>query len=77
MLQMWPVRAPRPVAEKLLTNTPLLTGQRVLDGLFPAVLGGASSPCCPAPAERAEKKAQVGKKRSKRWLSWKMGWKEV
>lgn len=41
MLQMWPVRAPRPVAEKLLTNTPLLTGQRVLDGLFPAVLGGA------------------------------------
>eukprot|EP00884_Botryococcus_braunii_P023521 jgi/Botrbrau1/9853/Bobra.0313s0022.1 len=40
MLQMWPVRAPRPVAEKLLTNTPLLTGQRVLDGLFPAVLGG-------------------------------------
>lgn len=40
MLQLWPVRAPRPVAQKMLANTPLLTGQRVLDGLFPAVLGG-------------------------------------
>lgn len=43
MLQMWPVRAPRPVAKKMLANTPLLTGQRVLDGLFPAVLGGTCS----------------------------------
>ena len=40
MLQLWPVRAPRPVAQKLLANTPLLTGQRVLDALFPGVLGG-------------------------------------
>jgi len=40
MLQAWPVRAPRPVASKLLASTPLLTGQRVLDGLFPSVLGG-------------------------------------
>ena len=40
MLQLWPVRAPRPVAQKMLANTPLLTGQRVLDGLFPGVLGG-------------------------------------
>lgn len=40
MLQLWPVRSPRPVAQKLLANTPLLTGQRVLDGLFPGVLGG-------------------------------------
>ena len=40
MLQLWPVRAPRPVAQKLLASTPLLTGQRVLDGMFPAVLGG-------------------------------------
>ena len=44
MLQMWPVRSPRPVAQKLLANTPLLTGQRVLDALFPSVLGGA--PLC-------------------------------
>lgn len=40
MLQTWPVRSPRPVAQKLLANTPLLTGQRVLDALFPSVLGG-------------------------------------
>jgi len=40
MLQTWPVRQPRPVAEKLAANYPLLTGQRVLDALFPCVLGG-------------------------------------
>ena len=43
MLQMWPVRSPRPVAQKMLANTPLLTGQRVLDALFPSVLGGEAS----------------------------------
>lgn len=36
----WPVRNPRPVMEKLAPNQPLLTGQRVLDSLFPSVLGG-------------------------------------
>ncbi|KAG0623245.1 hypothetical protein M758_3G159100 [Ceratodon purpureus] len=40
MLQAWPVRTPRPVAEKLAADTPLLTGQRILDALFPSVLGG-------------------------------------
>lgn len=40
MLQTWPVRTPRPVAKKLPADTPLLTGQRVLDALFPSVLGG-------------------------------------
>ena len=40
MRQLWPVRTPRPVAKKHLANTPLLTGQRVLDVLFPGVLGG-------------------------------------
>eukprot|EP00879_Flechtneria_rotunda_P001565 GHRR01001724.1.p1 GENE.GHRR01001724.1~~GHRR01001724.1.p1 ORF type:complete len:616 (+),score=222.24 GHRR01001724.1:185-2032(+) len=43
MMHMWPVRSPRPVAQKLLADTPLLTGQRVLDALFPAVLGGTCS----------------------------------
>lgn len=37
MLQVWPVRQPRPVSEKLPANHPLLTGQRVLDSLFPYV----------------------------------------
>eukprot|EP00217_Crustomastix_stigmatica_P016263 CAMPEP_0183799250 /NCGR_PEP_ID=MMETSP0803_2-20130417/21095_1 /TAXON_ID=195967 /ORGANISM="Crustomastix stigmata, Strain CCMP3273" /LENGTH=613 /DNA_ID=CAMNT_0026043947 /DNA_START=31 /DNA_END=1872 /DNA_ORIENTATION=- len=40
MKQDWPVRTPRPVAQKLPANEALLTGQRVLDGLFPSVLGG-------------------------------------
>lgn len=35
MLQVWPVRQPRPCSEKLPANHPLLTGQRVLDALFP------------------------------------------
>jgi len=35
MMHMWPVRSPRPVAEKLVGDHPLLTGQRVLDALFP------------------------------------------
>eukprot|EP00919_Chromeraceae_sp_WS-2016_P073267 GHVR01173248.1.p1 GENE.GHVR01173248.1~~GHVR01173248.1.p1 ORF type:complete len:448 (+),score=88.14 GHVR01173248.1:82-1425(+) len=36
----WPVRNPRPCLEKLPGNECLLTGQRVLDCLFPSVLGG-------------------------------------
>lgn len=35
MMQIWPVRSPRPVIEKLAADYPLLTGQRVLDALFP------------------------------------------
>ncbi|KAN0042620.1 hypothetical protein ACTA71_011429 [Dictyostelium dimigraforme] len=40
MVHNWPVRSPRPVIEKLPCNFPLLTGQRVLDSLFPCVQGG-------------------------------------
>lgn len=40
MSHYWPVRQPRPVAEKFPGSNPLLTGQRVLDCLFPSVLGG-------------------------------------
>jgi len=36
----WPVRTPRPCIEKLPASEPLLTGQRVLDALYPSVLGG-------------------------------------
>ncbi|XP_023288381.1 V-type proton ATPase catalytic subunit A-like [Orussus abietinus] len=43
MLQVWPVRRARPVSEKLPANHPLLTGQRVLDGLFPCVQGGTTA----------------------------------
>lgn len=37
MMQLWPVRAPRPVAEKQTADHPLITGQRILDALFPYV----------------------------------------
>ncbi|CAO3648834.1 unnamed protein product [Cunninghamella echinulata] len=43
MKQLWAVRSPRPVAEKLTANHPLLTGQRVLDSLFPCVQGGTTA----------------------------------
>ncbi|XP_075301169.1 V-type proton ATPase catalytic subunit A-like isoform X3 [Opisthocomus hoazin] len=43
MLQVWPVRQSRPVAEKLPACHPLLTGQRVLDALFPCVQGGTTA----------------------------------
>ncbi|XP_022670783.1 V-type proton ATPase catalytic subunit A-like isoform X1 [Varroa destructor] len=43
MMQVWPVRQPRPTAEKLAANHPLLTGQRVLDALFPCVQGGTTA----------------------------------
>ncbi|ONH69838.1 V-type proton ATPase catalytic subunit A [Cyberlindnera fabianii] len=45
MFHTWPVRVPRPVAEKLSADYPLLTGQRVLDALFPCVQGGTT--CIP------------------------------
>ncbi|KAK6200444.1 vacuolar H+-ATPase V1 sector, subunit A [Scheffersomyces amazonensis] len=45
MMHTWPVRVPRPVAEKLSADYPLLTGQRVLDALFPCVQGGTT--CIP------------------------------
>lgn len=45
MMHTWPVRIPRPVSEKLSADYPLLTGQRVLDALFPCVQGGTT--CIP------------------------------
>jgi V/A-type H+/Na+-transporting ATPase subunit A len=36
----WPVRRPRPYAERLVTDVPLHTGQRVIDLLFPVPRGG-------------------------------------
>eukprot|EP00052_Salpingoeca_macrocollata_P004912 m.44291 g.44291 ORF g.44291 m.44291 type:complete len:611 (+) comp14539_c0_seq1:975-2807(+) len=43
MIQVWPVRMMRPTSEKLAGNHPLLTGQRVLDALFPCVQGGTTA----------------------------------
>lgn len=43
MMQKWPVRVPRPVLEKYQPSTPLITGQRVLDTMFPIAKGGAAA----------------------------------
>lgn len=40
MLQQWPIRKARPVKERLLPQIPLITGQRVIDTLFPLAKGG-------------------------------------
>jgi V/A-type H+-transporting ATPase subunit A len=43
MSQHWPVRLPRPVAARLASDEPMLTGQRILDCLFPIARGGTAS----------------------------------
>jgi len=43
MMQTWGVRTPRPSTEKMQANHPLVTGQRVLDALFPTVQGGTTA----------------------------------
>jgi len=43
MMQKWPVRVPRPVREKMQPDIPLVTGQRVLDTMFPLAKGGAAA----------------------------------
>ena len=41
LTSVWPVRRPRPFRERLAAGAPLLTGQRVVDVLFPVVKGGS------------------------------------
>ncbi len=41
--QRWPVRRGRPYRQRLLPTEPLITGQRVLDALFPLAKGGAAA----------------------------------
>jgi V/A-type H+-transporting ATPase subunit A len=43
LAQTWPVRRPRPVAERLRASAPLVTGQRVLDLLFPIARGSSAA----------------------------------
>jgi V/A-type H+-transporting ATPase subunit A len=43
MLQRWPVRRPRPYRSRRGATEPLITGQRVLDTLFPLAKGGAAA----------------------------------
>ncbi|MDH3314501.1 MAG: V-type ATP synthase subunit A [Betaproteobacteria bacterium] len=43
MSHIWPVRKPRPIVERLPVAGPLLTGQRILDALFPVAQGGKAT----------------------------------
>jgi V/A-type H+-transporting ATPase subunit A len=42
MMQKWPVRTPRPYQQKYAPDTPLVTGTRILDFLFPLAKGGTA-----------------------------------
>jgi len=43
MMQKWPVRKERPYREKLSPTEPLITGQRIIDTLFPIASGGVAA----------------------------------
>lgn len=43
LCQQWPIRQPRPIRERLYSNIPLITGQRVIDTLFPVAKGGTAA----------------------------------
>ena len=43
LMQLWPVRVPRPYNKKLGPDIPLVTGTRTLDGLFPIAKGGTAA----------------------------------
>ncbi|MEG0979685.1 MAG: V-type ATP synthase subunit A [Oscillospiraceae bacterium] len=43
LMQKWPVRVGRPYSKKLNPNRPLITGQRVIDAMFPIAKGGVAA----------------------------------
>ena len=43
MVQKWPIRRPRPSAKRFPVSQPLVTGQRILDTLFPIAKGGTAA----------------------------------
>ena len=52
LCQQWPIRTARPVQQRLTPTIPLITGQRVMDTLFPIAKGGtAAIPAASAPAK--------------------------
>lgn len=61
MLQKWPVRYARPVAEKLNPAEPMITGQRVIDTLFPVMKGGAAAVPGPFGAGKTVVQHQIAK----------------
>ena len=43
LMHSWPVRSPRPNREKVPSDTPLITGQRIIDFFFPIAKGGTAA----------------------------------
>lgn len=43
MMQRWPIRVPRPVHNRIPASVPLVTGQRILDTMFPIAKGGTAA----------------------------------
>lgn len=43
LCQRWPIRTPRPASKRLPLSRPLITGQRILDTLYPIAKGGAAA----------------------------------
>jgi V/A-type H+-transporting ATPase subunit A len=43
LMHSWPVRIPRPAREKVPSDTPLITGQRIVDFFFPIAKGGTAA----------------------------------
>lgn len=61
MMQKWPVRKPRPTAEKLNPGEPLVTGQRVIDTFFPVAKGGSAAVPGPFGAGKTVVQHQIAK----------------
>ena len=43
MVQRWPIKTERPVNKRLTLNEPLISGQRIIDSMFPIAKGGAAA----------------------------------
>jgi len=43
MIQKWPIKEPRPISKRLPLSIPLVSGQRVIDTLFPIAKGGSAA----------------------------------
>lgn len=61
MLQKWPVRRARPIAQKVSPTEPLITGQRVIDTFFPVAKGGAAAVPGPFGAGKTVVQHQIAK----------------
>jgi V/A-type H+-transporting ATPase subunit A len=61
LVNHWPVRVPRPATKKLPPKTPLTTGTRILDALFPITKGGVAAMPGPFGAGKTVNQQQLAK----------------